>query len=114
MRAERFCEEVMSTLPDQSIAFTNGDRTTFALWYFHYVLGRRQDIHLIANGMLSYDWYRDNLQSNYPELVVPQDDNGIWTIAFEQENPGHPICHVYYYDDRETSLFCKYPDIPSD
>lgn len=109
-RAEEFGMVVLKALPAHSLVVTNGDRSTFALWYFHFALGRRSDIRLVASELISYDWYRNRLQKTYPDISVPQNPDPTWITSFEKENPDRQICHVYY--DNEAHVYCGYQNAP--
>ena len=89
--AEQFGELVMNVAPPGALLFTHADRDTFATWYFHFALGRRPDLAVIAEPLLIFDWYRTNLQATYPDLVMPNQPSGGWREALAGLNP-RPIC----------------------
>ena len=110
VRAEEFGMVVLKALPAHALVITNGDRSTFALWYFHFALERRPDIRLVASELISYDWYRNRLQKTYSDISVPQNPDPTWITSFEKENPDRQICHVYY--DNEAHVYCGYQNAP--
>jgi hypothetical protein len=103
LRAENFGKEVLSTAPKNAILFAEGDRAVFALWYFHFALGERPDVAVLATDLLHFDWYQENLHSIYPSLVVPAPFPWPETIAIA--NPSRPACYVQYSDS--TIINCS-------
>jgi hypothetical protein len=82
----------LDAAPPQAILLTPGDRSLFALWYFHHVEGRRPDVVIVDESLFAFDWYRARLADRQPELFVPAVDD---LAAFEQSNaPARPVCTV--------------------
>ncbi len=108
VRAESFGREVLSVVPENAILFAEGDRSVFALWYFHFALGERPDLAILAADMLHFDWYQENLRATYPALVVPGPFP--WPETIAQANASRPICYVDYAD--HTTVNCT-PGIAS-
>jgi hypothetical protein len=104
-RAEDFGQEVLDGLPEHAIVFAKGDRTVFTLWYFHYALNGRPDIFILAIDLLPFDWYRQTLRDNYPDLNIPFLTLNIWQETIEASNPAYPSCYPYYSD--RTVLNCR-------
>ena len=100
-RAEQFGEHVMQTLPRNAIVFTDSDQALFGLWYYHYALKQRPDITVIATELLGWDWYIQTLRSTYPNLDWSA--KLIWSPSIIQNNPGHPICQVSYWNHEVIS-----------
>lgn len=103
VRAESFGREVLSVVPENAILFAEGDRSVFALWYFHFALGERPDLVILAADLLHFDWYQENLRATYPALVVPGPFPWPQTIA--QANASRPVCYVDYAD--HTTVNCS-------
>ena len=91
-RAEDFGVKVMETAPKDSIIITDGDRDTFALWYFHYVLKERPDLVIIARNLLTFEWYRHTIKIVYPFLSVPDYADTSWIVELTGKNPDRNIC----------------------
>lgn len=51
--------DTLSSLPKGSILFVSGDTGTFSTWYIHYVLGERNDIHIINQPGVGGNKYLD-------------------------------------------------------
>lgn len=109
LRAEEFGEQVLSTVPAEALLFAEGDQAIFALWYFHFSLGQRPDLAIVATDLLHFPWYLESLQNAYPELKIP----GPYPFAqaLTVANPDRPTCTVRY--ERWTQLYCQ-PAVGSD
>lgn len=92
--AEVFGRAVMTQAPPQALIFTEGDRDTFSLWYFHFALKQRPDVAVIVNPMLGFTWYRDNLRATYPDLKLPAEPAGAWKAAVIAANQ-RVACDTY-------------------
>jgi hypothetical protein len=93
-RAEGFGQQVLATAPENALVFAEGDRAVFALWYFHFALGERPDLAVIASDLLHFDWYHETLQSTYPLLALPEPF--AWPATIVADNPTRPVCFVEY------------------
>jgi hypothetical protein len=103
LRAEMFGRQVMSEVPKDALVFVHGDRAVFAVWYFHFALGERPDVVVIAEELLHFDWYQETLQGAYPALNVPAPFPWAQTVA--DANPARPACYVQY--TRQAEIRCK-------
>lgn len=100
--AETFGRQVMSSLPPRALVFASGDRAVFALWYFHFALGQRPDLHILASDLLGFDWYRETLAYTYSSLSLPP--AAVFEKSLSLANPGLPVCQVSYTN--WTQLYC--------
>jgi hypothetical protein len=94
MRAESFGREVLSTAPENALLFAAGDPAVFALWYFHFALGERPDLAVVAVDLLHFDWYQESLRATYPSLVLP--DAFPWPETIVSANPSRATGVVLY------------------
>ncbi len=90
-RAETYGQSMMQDLPKDAIISTADDESTFTLWYFHYGLKQRNDLAVMAKGLIRYDWYRETLRSTYPNLIVPEGEN-VTATDVATVNPERPFC----------------------
>lgn len=134
-RAEKFAKAVFATLPPQAIVVTN-DRALFSLWYYHFVLKERQDIAVLARGLLRNTWYIDVLHDTYSTLNISLEDVAAsntlsdeaeaeitLTTSIAQVNPMRPVCNVTVFNEpmsvvEQMSIACylpasEKPDTPS-
>jgi hypothetical protein len=102
-RAEDFGRLAMDSLPAGALVFTREDRSTFALWYFHFALKEREDLRVVVEGLLPYDWYRQSLRDTYPDLHVP-DSPAFSVQKMITLNPGLPACYVGH--EERTVITC--------
>jgi hypothetical protein len=59
--------------------------------YFHFALRERQDIIALVEPMLGLKWYRNSLQTVYPDLALPAAAPSAWQAAIVAVNPW-PVC----------------------
>jgi hypothetical protein len=62
-------EDLLAAVPPAAIVLTPGEPTIFALLYYHYVERQRDDIILVDDHLLAFEWYRRTLGRRYPELA---------------------------------------------
>lgn len=103
LRAERFGRQVMTEVPKDALVFAKGDRAVFTIWYFHFALGQRPDLVVIAEELLHFDWYQETLRDTYPTLDIPGPLP--WSQDVADANPSRPVCHVQYVD--QTEINCE-------
>ncbi len=82
---------VLQAAPQDALLMSPGDSTIFALWYYQSVVGERPDIALVDRNLFAFDWYRQRLGRQYPDLMRLKVDD---LTAFESENSHRPICSV--------------------
>jgi hypothetical protein len=84
--------DLLREAPPNAILLTEGDRTTFNLWYFTYGEGQRPDVIMVDTDLFAFPWYRKNLQSKYPQLAhLARDD----VAGFRKVNATErPVCDV--------------------
>lgn len=104
-RAETFGREVLSTAPQNAIVFAQGDEAVFSLWYFHFALGQRSDLIVLAEDLLQFDWYQENVSATYPSLVLPNPFP--WPEAIISVNRSRTVCYVRY--STRTEMNCSSP-----
>lgn len=104
-RAEAFGREVLSAAPENAIVFAKGDDAVFSLWYFHFALGERPDLIVLAEDLLQFDWYQENLGATYPFLVLPNPFP--WPEAIISVNPSRAVCYVRF--STRTEMNCSSP-----
>jgi Protein O-mannosyl-transferase TMEM260-like len=95
-RAELYGQGILAGAPPSAIIFAEGDQAVFTLWYFHYALKMRPDVAVVANSLLPFDWYRENLRFTYPDLSLPAKASGIWIAGIRDANPRRPSCFAIY------------------
>ncbi|PKN92378.1 MAG: hypothetical protein CVU44_14665 [Chloroflexi bacterium HGW-Chloroflexi-6] len=103
LRAEEFGDQILTTVPANALIVAEGDQAVFALWYFHFALGQRPDLIIVAGDLLHFPWYLETLQTTYPRLKIP--GSYPFPQALAIANPERPTCTVRY--ERWTQLYCQ-------
>lgn len=103
-QAKDFAKQAIVSLPMHAIVLVRGDAAIFDLWYMQYALRQRLDIAILAEDLLPFDWYRDNLHATYPGLNLPNRPDSVWAAALSSENPGRPLC--YALSDSTNPITC--------
>lgn len=91
-QAEQFGAQYIAKAPQNAIIFASGDEAVFALWYFHYAVHQRPDTVVIAEALLPYGWYAENLAHTYPSLRLSVTGTSRYEII--GQNPGRFVCYV--------------------
>jgi hypothetical protein len=82
----------LGAAPSRAVLLTPGDRSLFTLWYFHHVEGLRPDVVIVDANLFAFDWYRQRLAAQQPDLFVPAADD---LPAFEETNARtRPFCAI--------------------
>ncbi len=105
-RAEQFGARVMAEAPDNAILLAEDDSSVFGLWYFHYALGQRPDLVVVASDLLHFEWYDDSLRATYPALAWP--DDLFWPQTIAASNPDHPLCTIAW--EQAEKIDCTGPE----
>jgi hypothetical protein len=108
LRAETFGQELLSAAPEKAILFAKGDQAVFTLWYFHFALGERPDVAVVAVDLLHFDWYQENLEGLYPTLIVPSPFP--WPETLARANAARPVCYIQTSD--RTEIQCSPTVVP--
>ncbi len=95
--------QLFQFIPENAIILTPGDPTIFTLWYFQHVENQREDLILVDSNLLAFDWYRQLLQDQYPNLVSLEKDD---IDAFQQYNAAlRPLCTITLVDYESKASF---------
>lgn len=82
---------VLQDAPEDALLMSPGDSTIFALWYYQFVAGERPDVASVDRNLFAFEWYRQRVGRQYPDLTRLEVDN---LAAFEQDNSHRPLCSV--------------------
>lgn len=65
-------EDILSTVPKDSIFIFESDALINSLFYQRYVLKKREDVTFIVGGILAphLKWYLEELEKHYPDIVL--------------------------------------------
>ena len=79
-----YAMRIFRQAPPDAVIITQGDPELFALWYFHHVAGARPDVAIVDDNLFAFDWYRRQIQAQYPDLVVPVEDDVAGFVAMNE------------------------------
>jgi len=83
--------ETLDSLPAGALLLSETDEQTFPLWYAQVVDGSRPDVVLVDTRLLEWPWYRQQLPSRYPGLVLPRNGpTADWLHTLLQGNIERP------------------------
>ena len=91
VRAESI--EAFEQTPANAILLTDGrDATLFPIWYFRHAEEQRVDLTVVDFNLLAFNWYRDRLQMQNPEMLGLDIDD---VERFKQLNQSdRPVCEI--------------------
>jgi hypothetical protein len=94
-RAIAYGQRVMAAAPPAALLLTSSDRDTFTLWYMHHALGYRPDLVIIVEPLLAFEWYRHQVQRDYPTVRLEPQPAAPWAEHLTRHNPTlHTVCHT--------------------
>ncbi len=104
--AESFIAKVAQAAPNGAILVTSDDRDSFAMWYMREALSQRRDVAIIVKRLWTFEWYRQELIQQYPDLNLPATDDHNWEADLRALNR-RPVCLTLL--DQSESLQCLTP-----
>jgi hypothetical protein len=90
-----FAESYLDYVPAGAILIAQSDEDIFPLWYYHFGLGYRPDVRVIALPLTQFRWYQETFQKTYPDITVPSfvdSQNANWGREIPGLNQTRPVC----------------------
>jgi len=92
--ARALAEPVLQQAPHGAILLTEGDESTFTLWYLQSVENERPDLTIVDRHLLGFSWYRERLQEQDASLAAL----ATYDLAQFIRANERPICNVKLAD----------------
>ena len=87
---EKYAANIMNSLDEGGIIFTNGDNDTFPLWYIQEVEHVRKDCRVINLSLLNTDWYIRQMRDQEPRVPISLTDKqiaGLYPMRLPKDVP---------------------------
>ncbi len=104
-----YAENIIKTLPEKSLFFTEGDLNMSSALYESFV--NKKDFVFINTRLLEYDWYRKQLKNDYHDaIILPEMENSgtdyLYKTMMSNSEKG------IYYSNAFTAEWQKLPFVP--
>jgi len=104
-----YAEQFLKEAPLNAIVETTTDGDSFPLWYYHFGLHERPDLHIVVLPLTQFVWYQETLVHTYPDLEFPalytkDIPNTDWGKQIKGLNPELPVCNTRLSTETETGI----------
>lgn len=106
--AYEYASQVFADIPSEALVIADTDAHIFALWYFRYVVDPESEAVVLAEGLIHYPWYRENVRWRHPQIVMPSGDDDPYEQLFELIDNNLPQRPVYL-TDADDKILARYP-----
>lgn len=70
--AYEYATTVFAQVPQDAVIIAGTDAHVFSLWYLLYVEAAAPEAAVVAEGLYDYEWYKDTLLRQHPQLAIPR------------------------------------------
>ncbi len=89
--AHDYAYNMLATVDDNGLIFTNGDNDTFPLWFIQEVKGFRKDVRVVNLSLLNTSWYIWQLKHLEPKVPMTFTDEEIANIRPYRDRDGRIV-----------------------
>jgi hypothetical protein len=118
-QVHNYVQQALDGVAPGGLVVVRGDRPTFALWYGLYAEGQRPDVTVVSGPLMAFAWYREQMRTLYPELILVEptaDGVTIDDLVRDLISGNLPLRPVYATDPKEEWEawfdFVKEGDVP--
>jgi hypothetical protein len=70
--AYEYATTVFAQVPQDAVIIAGTDAHVFSLWYLLYAEAAAPEAAVVAEGLYDYEWYKDTLLRQHPQLAIPR------------------------------------------
>jgi len=102
--ARDYAVQVFADTPSDAVIIADTDAHIFSLWYVRYVEAAAPEAVVVAKGLFHYQWYRDTLTRQHPEIIVPPGEDDPYALLFAFIDANLPRRPIYLTDPDDLIL----------
>jgi hypothetical protein len=109
--AHAYAEHYLMDAPKNAILVTREDGDTFPLWAYHHGLGWREDLAIVVGPLWHFEWYQDNIQITYSDVIFPSSNEELTPDIILAINSDRPVCESWPDSNADYGIYysCRHP-----
>ncbi len=108
--ARDYAVNVLESAEKNAFVLMRRDHPVFSLWYMRDIENIRQDVRVIALGLVSASWYREKLLKDFPDADLPRQYSDDVRYVMELISLNEGSSHVYMTDTAAAELGREFHD----